>query len=119
MSTIDEKFQKLIAENTAVEEEVVEEEAATGDAAIKKGAVPPQKSDLKNDGTEVASNSKEKPEGTENVGAKAAAPVTATKDSTLKTKPSGASSAMPGALSAKIFDDVEAVSYTHLRAHET
>ena len=108
MSTIDEKFSKLIAENTAVEEEVVEEEAATGDAAIKKGAVPPQKSDLKNDGTEVASNSKEKPEGTENVGAKAAAPVTATKDSTLKTKPSGASSAMPGALSAKIFDEVEA-----------
>ena len=85
MSTIDEKFQKLIAESTAVEEEVVEEEAATGDAAIKKGAVPPQKSDLKNDGTEVASNSKEKPEGTDNPGAKAAAPVTATKDSTLKT----------------------------------
>jgi hypothetical protein len=108
MSTIDEKFSKLIAEKTAVEEEVVEEEAATGDAAIKKGAVPPQKSDLKNDGTEVASNSKEKPEGTENVGAKAAAPVTATKDSTLKTKPSGASSAMPGGLSAKIFDEVEA-----------
>jgi hypothetical protein len=108
MSTIDEKFSKLIAENVAVEEEVVEEEAATGDAAIKKGAVPPQKSDLKNDGTEVASNSKEKPEGTENVGAKAAAPVTATKDSTLKTKPSGASSAMPGGLSAKIFDEVEA-----------
>jgi hypothetical protein len=107
MSTIDEKFQKLIAESTAVEEEVVEEEAATGDAAIKKGAVPPQKSDLKNDGTEVASNSKEKPEGTDNPGAKAAAPVTATKDSTLKTKPSGASSAMPGALSAKIFDEVE------------
>ena len=33
--------------------------------------------------------------------------MTATKDSTLKTKPSAASSAMPGALSAKIFDDVE------------
>lgn len=108
MSTIDEKFQKLIAEKTAVEEEVIEEEAATGDAAIKKGAVPPQKSDLKNDGSEVANNSKEKPEGTDNVGAKAAAPVTATKDSSLKTKPSGASSAMPGALSAKIFDEVEA-----------
>lgn len=107
MSTIDEKFQKLIAENTAIEEEVVEEEAATGNAAYTKGAVPAQKSDLKNDATEVASNSKEKPEGTENVGAKAAAPVTATKDSTLKTKPSGASSAMPGALSAKIFDEVE------------
>ena len=28
MSTIDEKFSKLIAENTAVEEEVVEEEAS-------------------------------------------------------------------------------------------
>ena len=47
-----------------------------------------------------------KPEGTENPGA-TAAPVGATKDSTLKTKPSGASSAMPGALSAKIFDEVE------------
>ena len=50
---------------------------------------------------------REKPEGPDNVGAKAAAPVTATKDSTLQTKPSGASSSMPGALSAKIFDDVE------------
>jgi len=118
MSTIDEKFEKLIAEKKAqttaeaVVEEVetvdeVSEEAATGDSAIKKGAVPQQKSDLKNDGKEVAKNSKEKPEGTENPGAKAAAPVTATKDSTLKTHPSAASSAMPGALSAKIFDSVE------------
>ena len=115
MSTIDEKFEKLIAEKKAQEEapvvtesvEEVSEDAATGDTAIKKGAVPQQKSDLKNSGSEVASNSKEKPEGTDNPGAKAAAPVTATKDSTLKTKPSAASSAMPGALSAKIFDDVE------------
>ena len=38
---------------------------------------------------------------------KRAAPVGATKDSTLQTKPSGASSSMPGGLSAKIFDDVE------------
>ena len=46
MSSIDEKFKKVIAE-TASPEETIEEDAATGDAAIKKGAVPPQKSDLK------------------------------------------------------------------------
>ena len=106
MSSIDEKFKKVIAE-TASPEETIEEDAATGDAAIKKGAVPPQKSDLKNSAIEVGGSTKEKPEGPDNVGAKAAAPVGATKDSTLQTKPSGASSSMPGALSAKIFDDVE------------
>ena len=106
MSSIDEKFKKVIAE-TASPEETIEEDAATGDAAIKKGAVPPQKSDLKNSAVEVGGSTKEKPEGPDNVGAKAAAPVGATKDSTLQTKPSGASSAMPGGLSAKIFDDVE------------
>ena len=106
MSSIDEKFKKVIAE-TASPEETIEEDAATGDAAIKKGAVPPQKSDLKNSAVEVGGSTKEKPEGPDNVGAKAAAPVGATKDSTLQTKPSGASSSMPGALSAKIFDDVE------------
>ena len=106
MSSIDEKFKKVIAE-TASPEKTIEEDAATGDAAIKKGAVPPQKSDLKNSAVEVGGSTKEKPEGPDNVGAKAAAPVTATKDSTLQTKPSGASSSMPGGLSAKIFDDVE------------
>ena len=106
MSSIDEKFKKVIAE-TASPEETIEEDAATGDAAIKKGAVPPQPSDLKNSAVEVGGSTKEKPEGPDNVGAKAAAPVGATKDSTLQTKPSGASSSMPGALSAKIFDDVE------------
>ena len=106
MSSIDEKFKKVIAE-TAAPEETIEEDAATGDAAIKKGAVPPQKSDLKNSAVEVGGSTNEKPEGPDNVGAKAAAPVGATKDSTLQTKPSGASSAMPGGLSAKIFDDVE------------
>ena len=106
MSSIDEKFKKVIAEQAAPEEKI-EEDAAVGDAAIKKGAVPQQKSDLKNDAIEVGGSTKEKPEGPDNVGAKAAAPVGATKDSTLQTKPSGASSAMPGALSAKIFDDVE------------
>ena len=105
MSSIDEKFKKVIAEQAAPEE-TIEEDAATGDAAIKKGAVPPQKSDLKNSATEVGGSTKEQPEGPDNVGAKAAAPVTATKDSTLQTKPSGASSSMPGGLSAKIFDDV-------------
>ena len=106
MSTIDEKFQKVIAENAAPEEKI-EEDAAVGDAAIKKGAVPQQKSDLKNDAIEVGGSTKEKPEGPDNVGAKAAAPVGATKDSTIQTKPSGASPSLPGGLSAKIFDDVE------------
>ena len=84
MSSIDEKFKKVIAE-TASPEETIEEDAATGDAAIKKGAVPPQKSDLKNSAVEVGGSTKEKPEGPDNVGAKAAAPVGATKDSTLQT----------------------------------
>ena len=106
MSSIDEKFQKVIAESKAPAEKI-EEDAAVGDAAIKKGAVPQQKSDLKNDAIEVGGSTKEKPEGPENVGAKAAAPVGATKDSTIQTKPSGASPSLPGGLSAKIFDDVE------------
>jgi len=105
MSSIDEKFKKVIAETASPEE--VKEDAATGDTAIKKGAVPAQPSDLKNSAVEVGGSTKEKPEGPDNVGAKAAAPVGTTGDSTIKTKPSGASSAMPGALSGKIFDDVE------------
>ena len=69
MSKIDEKFEKLIAEKKAaaeVKEEVVEsvevsEDAATGNTAITGGAVPQQKSDLKNDAVEVASsNAKDK-----------------------------------------------------------
>ena len=107
MSSIDEKFQKVIADKAAAPEETIKEDAAVGDAAIKKGAVPAQKSDLKNDAIEVGGSTKEKPEGPDNVGAKAAAPVSTTGDSTIKTKPSGASSSMPGGLSAKIFDEVE------------
>ena len=112
-TTIDEKFEKLIAEKTTKEVvaesvEKVSEDAATGNTAITSGAVPQQKSDLKNDAVEVASsNSKDKPEGDANVGKRAAAPVAVEKDKTLKIKPSSASSKMPGALSAKIFDDVE------------
>lgn len=100
MSSIDEKFKKVIAENAAPEE--VKEDAATGDTAIKKGAVPPQPSPLSNSATEVGGSTKEKPEGPDNVGKKAAAPVGTTGDSTIKTKPSGASSSMPGALSGQI-----------------
>ena len=91
MSSIDEKFKKVIAENASPEE--VKEDAATGDTAIKKGAVPPQPSPLSNSAVEVGGSTKEKPEGPDNVGKKAAAPV-GTKDSTIKTKPSGASSSM-------------------------
>ena len=116
MATIDEKFEKLIAEKKATEavaEEAslpkteVSEDAATGNTAITSGAVPQQKSDLKNDAIEVGGSSKEKPEGPDNVGKKAAAPVGVEKDKTLKMKPSGASSKMPGALSAKIFSETE------------
>jgi len=60
MSSIDEKFKKVIAENAAPEE--VKEDAATGDTAIKKGAVPPQPSPLSNSATEVGGSTKEKPE---------------------------------------------------------
>ena len=105
MSSIDEKFKKVIAENAAPAEEV-KEDAATGNTAITKGAVPPQPSPLSNSATEVGGSTKEKPEGPDNVGKKAAAPVGTTGDSTIKTKPSGASSSMPGALSGQIFDDV-------------
>ena len=116
MATIDEKFEKLIAEKKATEavaEEAslpkteVSEDAATGNTAITSGAVPQQKSDLKNDAIEVGGSSKEKPEGPDNVGKKAAAPVGVEKDKTLKMKPSGASNKMPGALSAKIFSETE------------
>ena len=36
MSSIDEKFQKVIAENAAPADEELKEDAATGDTAIKK-----------------------------------------------------------------------------------
>ena len=86
MSSIDEKFQKVIADKAAAPEETIKEDAAVGDAAIKKGAVPAQKSDLKNDAIEVGGSTKEKPEGPDNVGAKAAAPVATTGDSTIKSE---------------------------------
>ena len=111
MSSIDEKFQKVIAESKAPQE-TIEEDAAVGDKAIKKGAVPQQKSDLKNSAIEVGGSSSENPAGPDNVGAKAAAPVAVEKDASIKTKPSGASPSLPGGLSAKIFDDVEKAGET-------
>ncbi len=89
--------------------ETVKEDAATGTAAITKGATSGEKIDTSQGKyTDIGgSDSKGKPEGTENLGAKAASPVGATKDSSIKTKPSNASSSMPGGLSNKIFDDVE------------
>ena len=89
--------------------EQVKEDAATGTAAITKGATSGEKIDTSQGNyTDIGgSDSKGKPEGTENLGAKAASPVGATKDSSIKTKPSNASSSMPGGLSNKIFDDVE------------
>ena len=59
MSTIDEKFQKVIADKKASPEGTIKEDAAVGDAAIKKGAVPAQQSDLKNDAIEVGGSTKE------------------------------------------------------------
>ena len=56
MSSIDEKFKKVIAEQASPEE--VKEDAATGDTAIKKGAVPQQPSDLKNSAVEVGGATK-------------------------------------------------------------
>ena len=90
--------------------EQVKEDAATGTAAITKGATSGEKIDTSGGNyTDIGgSDSKGKPEGTENLGAKAAAPVGATKDSSIKTKPSAAgTSNVSAGLSNKIFDDVE------------
>ncbi len=90
--------------------EQVSEDAATGTAAITKGATKGEPIDtsqgkFNNIG---GSDSKGKPEGTENLGAAAANPVGVEKDKSIKTKPSDASTANVGAgLSGKIFDDVE------------
>ena len=88
----------------------VTEDAATGVAAIKKGAKPGEKIDTSGaKHTDIGgSDSKSNPEGTENLGAKAAAPVGVEGDKSIKTKPSDASTANVSAgLSNKIFDDVE------------
>ena len=74
----------------------VTEDAATGVAAIKKGAKSGEKIDTSGaKHTDIGgSDSKSNPEGTENLGAKAAAPVGVEGDKSIKTKPSLASAKM-------------------------
>ncbi len=103
--TLDKEFEAHLSE------EQVSEDAATGYAAVKKGAKAGEKQDRS--GAKYAeiggtrNDSEEGAAGTKNLGAAAAGAVGVEGDKTLKTKPSDASSAMPGALSSKIFDEVE------------
>ena len=104
-TTLDKEFEAHMSEDT------VSEEAATGYAAVKKGAKSGEKIDRSGAKyTEIGgtkNDSEEGAAGTKNLGAAAAGAVGHEGDKTLKTKPSDASSAMPGALSGKIFDEVE------------
>ena len=88
----------------------VSEDAATGVAAIKKGAKPGEKIDTSQGKFDAigGSDSKGNPEGTENLGAAAAGSTSVEKDKSLKTKSSDAGTGNVSAgLSKKIFDDVE------------
>ena len=90
--------------------EQVSEDAATGVAAIKKGAVPGEKIDTSQGKFDAigGNDSKGNPEGTENLGAAAAGSTSVEKDKSLKTKPSDAGTGNVSAgLSKKIFDYVE------------
>ena len=94
----------------SMSETAVNEDAATGVAAIKKGATSGEKIDTSGaKHSDIGgSDNKSNPEGTDNLGAKAAAPVGATKDSSIKTKGSDAGSGNVSAgLSGKIFDSKE------------
>ncbi len=89
--------------------EQVSEDAATGVAAIKKGATPGQKIDTSQGKFDAigGSDSKGKPEGTANLGKAAAGSTSVEGDKSIQTKPSDASTANVGAkLSPQIFDDV-------------
>lgn len=76
----------------------VAEEAATGVAAIKKGAKPGESIDTSGDKSTTIGGTDSKTEegakGTSNLGAKAAAPVSVEGDKSIKTKPSAASAKM-------------------------
>ena len=104
-TTLDKEFEAHMSDET------VSEEAATGYAAVKKGAKSGEAIDRSGAKyTEIGgtkNDSEEGAAGTKNLGAAAAGAVGHEGDKTLKTKPSDASSAMPGALSSKIFDEVE------------
>lgn len=105
--TLDQEFETHMSNSDTT----VAEEVATGTAAIKKGAKPGEKIDTSGaHHSEVGgttNKTEEGAKGTQNLGKAAASPVGVEKDKSLKTKPSDASSAMPGALSSKIFDEVE------------
>ena len=104
--TLDKEFEAHLSE------EEISEEAATGYAAVKKGAKSGESQDRSGAKyTEIGgtkNDSEEGAAGTKNLGSAASGAVAPEKDKSLKTKPSDASSAMPGALSSKIFDEVEA-----------
>jgi len=90
--------------------EQVSEDAATGVAAIKKGAKPGEKIDTSQGKFNAigGSDSKGNPEGTENLGAAAAGSTSVEKDKSLKTKSSDAGTGNVSAgLSNKIFDSEE------------
>ena len=86
------------------------EDAAPGVAAIKKGATAGEKIDTSGAShSDIGgSDSKSNPEGTENLGAKASAPVGVEGDKSIKTKPSAAGTGNVSAgLSGKLFDSKE------------
>ena len=78
---------------------------------VTKNAKPGEKIDTSKGGAkkvvDVTTDSMEGAKGTKNAGASAASAVGKEGSKSLSTKPSDASSAMPGALSSKIFDEVE------------
>ena len=104
--------------------EQVTEDAATGTAAITKGATSGEKIDTSQGKyTDIGgsdSKSSEGAKGTENLGAKAAAPVGVEGDKSIKTKPSSAgTSNVSAGLSGKIFDDVENKDEETIQEQET
>lgn len=116
-TTLDKEFEAHMSE------EEISEEAATGYAAVKKGAKAGEKIDRSGAKyTEIGgtrNDSEEGAAGTKNLGAAAAGAVGHEGDKTLKTKPSDASSAMPGALSSKIFDEVQTDEEETITEEET
>lgn len=101
--TLDKQFEVHMSE------EKLSEDAATGYDAVKKGSKGDtiDRSGAKyTEAGGTTNDSEEGAKGTQNLGAKFATQPTEG-DKTIKNKPSDASSALPGALSNKIFDEVE------------
>jgi len=87
------------------------EQVDEGSNAVTKNAKPGERIDTSKGGAkkviDVNTDSMEGAAGTKNAGASAAGSVGKEGSKSLGTKSSNASSAMPGALSSKIFDEVE------------